>query len=411
MHRPALPPKAASGPAAPLAAGGSQRWHYLDQLRALLMLAGIPYHAGLVYASHATWIVASQDTIEPVTWLIQFSHTFRMPVFFLLAGLFGMLMLRRRGASAWWQERLRRIGVPLATSLVLVSPFLVAASAFSQGGGESVLPALLREIRNPSANWTVHLWFLIYLLIYASGLAALWRFRRALRLEQAVAALQDSIERRPALGWLLLLGSGLATLAVAVAAKLLDSSYMLGAIFVPADFAANGLVFLCGALLAFRPGWLEGFTRPRWSIWGLALLSATAMAFTQNAEGDLARAATYLLMPIVGVLFAHLLFSAARRWLDRSTALSRAMVDAAMTMYLVHVAFVLWLSVAFLQVSWPPLAEFLLITLLSGLASYALHRAFRHSPLLTFLFNGTKPPGHRGSMASAPLPSSNRVRP
>lgn len=133
------------------------RWDYLDQLRAILMLAGIPYHVGLVYASHATWIVASPDKSGVMTWIIQFSHTFRMPAFFLIAGLFAMLIVRRRGPGTWLKGRLLRLGVPLATSLLVISPLMVMASAVASGGPSNALPGLLEAARNPSPIWTVHL--------------------------------------------------------------------------------------------------------------------------------------------------------------------------------------------------------------------------------------------------------------
>lgn len=368
---------------------GSKRWDDLDQLRAILMLAGIPYHVGLVYASHATWIVASPDESQVMTWLIQFSHTFRMPAFFLLAGIFAMLLVRRRGPRPWLAGRMKRIGIPLATSLVLVSPLMVMASAVSQGGFGTAVPALLAEFRNPSANWTVHLWFLIYLLPYCGLFAGLYALTGPARVERATAAIHAALARRPLLGWAVLIGMGLITVATAAAAKLMDAAYLMGGIFVPAQFVSYGLMFLMGALIASRPAWLAGFRQPNWSVWALAFASAAAMAAFQDSDGDLSRAATYFLMPIVGVLFSHVLLSAARRWLDRRTRFSRAMVEVAMTMYLVHVAFVLWLSVAFLTVSWPAEVEIMLIILLSAGGSYGFCRVVAASPLLTYLFNGT----------------------
>ncbi|MDJ0391140.1 acyltransferase family protein [Roseomonas sp. E05] len=370
---------------------GSRRWDDLDQLRAILMLAGIPYHVGLVYASHATWIVDSPDESQAMTWLVQFSHTFRMPAFFLLAGLFAMLLVRRRGPGPWLAGRMKRIGIPLATSLVLVSPLMVMASAVSQGGFGNAVPALLAELRNPSANWTVHLWFLIYLLPYCGLFAGLYALTGPARVERATAAIHSVLARRPLLAWAALIGMGLATVAAAAAAKLVDAAYLMGGIVVPAQFVACGLMFLAGALIASRPAWLESFRQPNWSVWALAFASAATMAAFQDDDGDLGRAATYFLMPIVGVLFSHVLLSAARRWLDRRTRFSRAMVDVAMTMYLVHVAFVLWLSVAFLAVPWPAEVEIVLIILLSAGGSYGFCRVVAASPLLTYLFNGTTP--------------------
>ena len=115
----------------------------MDQLRAILMLIGIPYHVGLVYAAHAVWIVESSEKSLPVTWVIQFSHTFRMPVFFLIAGFFSALMIPRRGLGLWLAGRAWRIGIPLLTSLILVSPLMVLASG-AVSYTHLTLPTILR---------------------------------------------------------------------------------------------------------------------------------------------------------------------------------------------------------------------------------------------------------------------------
>ncbi|KAA2211322.1 acyltransferase family protein [Teichococcus oryzae] len=366
----------------------SQRWDFLDRIRAILMLIGIPYHVGLVYAAHAVWIVESPEKSHPVTWALQFSHTFRMPVFFLIAGFFASLMIRRRGAGHWLAGRARRIGIPLLTSLLLVSPLMVLASSVAAGGVSNAIPALLAVVSSPSAAWTVHLWFLIYLLIYCVLFAGLWLLGSRCGLGAFIAQAQDRLEQDPWLRWLGPAALGLVVLVVAVVAAKLEIAYLMGGIFVAGQFVSDGLMFLVGALVAARSAWFEAFTRPRWLVWALALVTAVIMAVFQDGEGDISRAITYFLMPVVGVLFAHLLLSAARLWLDRRTRLSAALVEAAMTMYLVHVPIVLWLSVGFLSVDWPAEAEFFLITVVAVAASYAFHCIVDRQSALTLLFNG-----------------------
>jgi len=389
---------------------GARRWDFLDQLRAILMLIGIPYHVGLVYAAHAVWIVESPEKSLPVTWAIQFSHTFRMPVFFLIAGFFALLMVRRRGVETWLAGRARRLGIPLLTSLILISPLMVLASGVAAGGWDNAVPALLVEMSSPSAAWTVHLWFLLYLLIYAVLFAALWQPGRRWGLGAIIERAQDRLEQQPWLGWLGLAALGLVVVTSAVVAAMLDAAYLMGGIFVAGQFVADGLMFLVGALLASRPAWFETFTRPRWSVWALALVTAIIMAVFQDDEDSVSRAITYFLMPVVGVLFSHLLLSAARLWLDRRTRLSSAMVDAAMTMYLVHVPFVLWLSVAFLAVGWPAEVEFLLITFIAAATSYGFHCLVTRHPTLALLFSGQAGPGRSGARTTLKAePSGTRA--
>ncbi|WP_161600891.1 acyltransferase family protein [Teichococcus oryzae] len=383
-------------------AGGSQRWNYLDQMRAILMLIGIPYHVGLIYATHAPWIIDSPDKSEGLTWALQFSHTFRMSVFFLLAGFFGMLMIRRYDASTWLKGRLWRVGVPLVAALVLISPMIVIPTAIGQGGWDNAIPGLLAAMRNPDLNWTVHLWFLMYLLGYCVLLAGLWQLRGPLRLERGLNMFLDAVERHPVVGWLAVLATGVASVGFAGVAALAGVSYMFNEIFVPGQFVAYGLVFLAGTLLAYRLSWLEAFTRPRWSIWALAVASAITMAVFQPQEDDASRLLTYFLWPMVGILFSHLLLSAARMWLDRSTSLSRAMVEGAMTMYLVHVVFVCWLGLAFLSVEWPAMVEFTIISVAAVALSWGFHLIVRRSPVLMMLFNGRASlPAAHGRLSTA----------
>ncbi|ATR20219.1 hypothetical protein CTJ15_07855 [Roseomonas sp. FDAARGOS_362] len=374
------------------------------------MLIGIPYHVGLVYAAHAVWIVESSEKSLPVTWVIQFSHTFRMPVFFLIAGFFSALMIPRRGLGLWLAGRAWRIGIPLLTSLILVSPLMVLASGVAAGGATNAIPTLLTEMSSPSAAWTVHLWFLLYLLIYCMLFAGLWLLGSRWGLGAPIGRVQDRIEQNPWLGWLGLAALGLVVLASAVVAAKLDIAYLMGGIFVAGQFVADGVMFLVGALIASRPTWFEAFIRPRWPVWAVALATAVTMAVFQDDDGDMSRAITYFLMPVVGVLFAHLLLSSARLWLDRRTRLSAAMVEAAMTMYLVHVPIVLWLTVGFLAVGWPAEVEFLLITIITVAASYGFHCLVARHPILVVLFNGQAASARaKGSAIVKAEPSGTRA--
>lgn len=236
----------------------------------------------------------------------------------------------------------------------------------------------------------------------------LWRIVGARRIEDGIHAVQSWAARNPTLPWIGLLSAGLVALTTAVAAKFLDAMYLFGGILLPAQLVADGSVFLAGAVIASRPALLEGFSRPRWPIWGLAFVLAPAMAYVQERDDGVSRALTYFLMPIVGILFAHVLLSAARKWLDRRNRLSAAMVEAAMTMYLVHVAIVLWLSVAFIRVPWPAELEIALIIVLSAAASYAFCRVVKSSSVLTFLFNGRW--AVRGGMTASIAPRNTSAK-
>ena len=139
-------------PPASTPTGKPERYHGLDLLRAVAMMLGLLMHASMAYSLPE---VALSMGLEPVRedsiadWiylLMGWIHQWRMPVFFVLAGFFGAMMLERRGAGGFFRDRLLRIGVALlvfATALDLLSP--------------------------PYKGELGHLWFLYYLM----GIAAL----------------------------------------------------------------------------------------------------------------------------------------------------------------------------------------------------------------------------------------------
>ena len=162
--------------------GGMERKHYLDQLRAILMFLGVPYHAGLIYSSNLDWTVSSHETSQILTWACQFAHTFRMPAFMLIAGFFALVMIRKQGEVPWIRSRFVRLGVPLLSVGLLVNPFQMLAKAVALNGVPGAWDAWMLKLSSPGGHWVQQLWFLIDLLIYSSLLAFAWRHGDKLRL-------------------------------------------------------------------------------------------------------------------------------------------------------------------------------------------------------------------------------------
>jgi glucan biosynthesis protein C len=99
----------------------SVRYHGLDALRAFAMIMGVVIHSsmfyvkgigeGLGYELTGRIMIPTSDTLGVIFFFI---HTWRMPVFFLLAGFFARLMIQKRGVISLSKNRFLRIVVPLA---------------------------------------------------------------------------------------------------------------------------------------------------------------------------------------------------------------------------------------------------------------------------------------------------------
>ena len=136
----------------------TNRLHSLDFLRAFALLMGVLLHVLMLF-------LEPFDGSEPrlgASIIFIWIHTWRMPLFMLLAGFFTALSLSKRDTGNYALNRLIRLGVPL---LLLWS----AIPAIDEGTSELFkIPELISYIFYdiPFTLRLDHLWFLYYLLLF-----------------------------------------------------------------------------------------------------------------------------------------------------------------------------------------------------------------------------------------------------
>ncbi|MBT6415888.1 acyltransferase family protein, partial [Candidatus Puniceispirillum sp.] len=100
----------------------TKRYHGLDLLRAVAMLLGIVFHAPIIYyipemADGFREFGISTDMIpEMELWLqilTQWTHNWRMPVFFMISGFFAMMIFERKGFGYLLKDRFVRLGLTM----------------------------------------------------------------------------------------------------------------------------------------------------------------------------------------------------------------------------------------------------------------------------------------------------------
>jgi len=145
--------------------GVSDRYYGLDALRAVAMALGIVLHASLPYFNtYEIW--PSDDGESLVIWVVfEFIHIWRMPLFFILGGFFGALVVQKRSWKSYRNQRWRRIGLPLIVFLPLIA--LVMPYIWLYGLQGSIKGGV--EIESYFNPW--HLWFLFHLLIFVIVMA------------------------------------------------------------------------------------------------------------------------------------------------------------------------------------------------------------------------------------------------
>lgn len=131
------------------------RRHDFDALRAFAMLLGIALHAGLSYAP-IPWLAMDRDVSPAIGTFIEIVHGFRLPLFFIMSGYFGAMLLGRRGVAGFAGHRWKRIGLPLLLGTLTIVPAMWAVIIGGFAAGE-LHPAPPREWAAP-ADGTVTIW-------------------------------------------------------------------------------------------------------------------------------------------------------------------------------------------------------------------------------------------------------------
>ena len=136
----------------------TDRIHSLDFLRAFALLMGVLLHVLMLF-------LEPFDGSEPrlgASIIFIWIHTWRMPLFMLLAGFFTALSLSKRGVGNYALNRLIRLGVPILLLWAVIPAIDETTSDIFK------LPELISWVLYdvPFILRLDHLWFLYYLLIF-----------------------------------------------------------------------------------------------------------------------------------------------------------------------------------------------------------------------------------------------------
>jgi Acyltransferase family len=220
------------------------RYHGPDALRAWAMSMGIVLHAAwLMVPGGAGSPMEDASASRFTDYLLLAIHSFRMQLFFVLAGLFAGMMIAKRGCWHFTWNRVLRIAIPFLISMLVLCPIMVHQynlGAIQSGAAQGVSSAweLTRDyFKNiaPENTLMVHLWFLYYLcLIYVVVL-----------LLRGLLTLVDN--RRRLRDWISTIFGGIATSRYAV--------FLLAAFLAPLMFPMKGSWGIDVDLGSLYPKW------------------------------------------------------------------------------------------------------------------------------------------------------------
>jgi peptidoglycan/LPS O-acetylase OafA/YrhL len=149
------------------------RKHYIDNLRSLVILLLIPYHAAQAWNTWGEPNYLMFGTSRTFSSIIVAFSPFIMPLLFLLAGMSTRFALNKRSAGQYILERVKRLLVPLVFgTLVFVPVMTYLADKYNYGYDGSffahygVFFTKLTDFTGADGGFSFgQFWFLLYLFV------------------------------------------------------------------------------------------------------------------------------------------------------------------------------------------------------------------------------------------------------
>jgi peptidoglycan/LPS O-acetylase OafA/YrhL len=376
-----------------LAPTDNQRIDYLDAVRAFALLLGIVFHASLSFLPiFIGWAVMDVSTSPVVSAFMLVSHSFRMELFFLIAGFFSHLTYHRKGAGFFVRSRILRLVVPFLIGWFILKPLIVSGwvmGGASLRGDVDILAGLRGGIQSlvtlPTGLFTgTHLWFLYYLAMVTVATLGIRMVLRA-----SGAWWTCGLERVDAL-FALLARSHCPVLFIAIPTAAVLWFMKTWGVDTPDQslrpniplLALYGGFFVVGWMLHRNSVHLAALARltvTRWIIAALSIVAVLTLVWFQIDPGHphftIIRMGYMLSYAVMMWSLVFVTIGIFEKLFRRPNAVVRYIADSSYWLYLFHLPVVIWLQVAVaeLPVHWSiKLASISTITILLGLLTYDL---------------------------------------
>ncbi|MES2015520.1 MAG: acyltransferase family protein [Pseudomonadota bacterium] len=379
------------------------RVHALDNLRACMMWLGIVLHVCVNHLSAPSFMPFKDREVSFVAdSLLVFIHSFRMPVFFILAGFLAAMMVDTRGVQQMLRNRVRRIALPFAVfwpilfvaTVVLVLMFRHVMNTGMIGLAMSDAPK--GTPGRPILN-TMHMWFIYYLFLFCmlAGLACAGEKFIPARIKQAVQRLFGVL----AGNWwgFLVLAMPIAVAGIGFRAGMITPSGS----FIPnlPELVHSGMFFLYGwTVYRLREQLLEQYARHCWKFvaGGLVPYAVTGYLFQLYVKDPAAIAHFDLLLAYIygsaSWLWSIALIGLFVRYLPTQNRVLRYLSDSSYWVFMVHMLGTIGFGILLYNAPLGAIAKMSVNVLLTTASCLLTYQVFVRSTWIGVLLNGKRQP-------------------
>lgn len=368
-----------------------------------MMLLGLVLHSALTYnvTFHGdAWSLKDPETTHVFSdSLVFLIHSFRMPIFFLVAGFFGSMLFYERQPMQMVKNRISRIVFPFVIFLFLLWPLTIFAFGYTNAvfsNQENPFEIALEQFINISAflpKTTSHLWFLYYLaLITGTSVILAFLLKNTDEFTQTITKIFDWLIQRPLARILIL--SGLTFLML----TLLGTSMVDASVSLIPDlntFIYFLFFYLIGWVLFKSKHHLKTFVQYDWTCTIIAIILATIHGLKIQNSGLAPNDNSVMLIlysSVVVCLFTFGVTGLFIRYGSKHSARMRYISDSSYWVYLIHLPITAILPAFIWQLPLPAVAKFLIVLSLTTIICFVSYHYLVRSTFIGKFLNGRKYP-------------------
>lgn len=361
----------------------NNRLFYLDRLRVFLTFLLLLHHTAIAYGASGSWIYVDAEEGTTVTNILlslftAINQAFFMGLFFFLSGYFVPRSYDKKGVVKFLKDRFIRLGTPLLFYLFIIGPLI--EYFLRENHRMSLVKFYSTQILTFHQFFIGPLWFVEALLIFTIIYV----------LYKKLVNRTGSTHRFPSNRTLVITAILLGIVAFAVRLIYPVGTGILGLQF--GYFPSYILLFYIG-IVAYRNHWLESITPAILKVWKRITLIAipvfpVGLILTGALNGPLkvngginSQAILYAMWePFVCIGMCLLLLSLFKQKYNQMPNLFKWLSDNAFTVYILHPPVIVSWSLLLHQLAIPAIGKFVIVSILSLAASFALAHVVRLIP-------------------------------
>lgn len=360
----------------------SSRLHFMDSLRAILMMLGVVLHSAQIYNPKQSWIILSDSNHWFFQYLVTIITEFRMPAFFIVSGYFCLLTIQKYKVKKFLSLRIKRLVIPfIATALTLNS---IQAYVLDYTGWQRF--ELASYLLN--GDYVGHLWFLVNLVIYFLFAALVAMFMGPI-FSRLSPFIKRALKHTPVLILILLLPiTNIVILSLNKIGFPLYTTYF-GVVDV-ASILMYSPFFILGTLLALDYKIIERVckTSPL-ALFIFIIVVNTVSLNIPASESNLLKVAVNYFEYLSIWLSAIFCFSVFYKYLNKKTNLFLRLSDASYTVYLFHHVLVIIIGLLLMALNVNIFISFIiLITSVTVITLIVHNKLVLKFKILSWLYNG-----------------------